>query len=67
MLILSRKLNEKIHIGDDSEIVICGIAGGRVQVGVVAPKELKVLRSEAVKQTRGGDVQKTNCEVDANG
>ena len=46
MLILSRKINEKIMIGDDISISIIEIRGDQVRIGVEAPKTVKVFRRE---------------------
>jgi carbon storage regulator len=46
MLILSRKVNEKIMIGDDIAISIIEIRGDQVRIGVTAPKTVKVFRQE---------------------
>ncbi len=46
MLILSRKVNEKIMIGDDVSISIIEIRGDQVRIGVDAPKHVKVFRRE---------------------
>ena len=46
MLILSRKINEKIMIGDDISISIIEIRGDQVRIGVDAPKNVKVYRQE---------------------
>jgi carbon storage regulator len=47
MLILSRKLNEKIMIGDDISVSIIEIRGGdQVRLGVDAPRAVKVYRQE---------------------
>jgi carbon storage regulator len=46
MLILSRKVNEKIMIGDDISISIIEIRGDQVRLGVDAPKKVKVFRQE---------------------
>jgi carbon storage regulator len=46
MLILSRKINEKIMIGDDISVSIIEIRGDQVRVGVDAPKTVKVFRRE---------------------
>lgn len=50
MLVLTRKLNESILIGDSIEIKIVGIKGtgdqAVVRIGVVAPKEVSILRRE---------------------
>ncbi|MCL2558344.1 MAG: carbon storage regulator CsrA [Treponema sp.] len=46
MLILSRKIDEKIVIGDDISVSIVEIRGDQVRVGVDAPKNVKVFRKE---------------------
>ncbi len=46
MLILSRKTNEKIMIGDDISVTIIEIRGDQVKIGVEAPKTVKVFRQE---------------------
>jgi len=46
MLILSRKINEKIMIGDDISISIIDIRNDQVRIGVDAPKTVKVFRQE---------------------
>ncbi len=52
MLILTRKLNESIFIGDDISLTVVGIDGDRVSIGIDAPKNLKILRSELAEGTR---------------
>ena len=46
MLILSRKLDEKIKIGEDITITIIELKGDQVKIGVEAPKSVKVFRQE---------------------
>lgn len=46
MLVLTRKPGEAIVIGDDVEIEIVSIGGGKVRVGVTAPRETTVHRKE---------------------
>jgi carbon storage regulator len=46
MLILSRKIDEKIMIGDDISVSIIEIRGDQVRIGVDAPKSVKVYRQE---------------------
>jgi carbon storage regulator len=46
MLILSRKLNEKIMIGDDVSVSVIDIRGDQVRLGVEAPRSVKVFRQE---------------------
>ncbi len=46
MLILTRRSQEKIRVGDDIEIVILGINGNQVKIGVKAPEGISVHREE---------------------
>ena len=46
MLVLSRKKDESIMIGDQIEIKILAVEGEQVKLGIVAPKTVKVHRSE---------------------
>lgn len=45
-LVLSRKVSETIKIGDDVTVTIEQVAGGRVKVGITAPRSVRVLRGE---------------------
>ncbi|OLN33526.1 carbon storage regulator CsrA [Desulfosporosinus metallidurans] len=58
MLVLSRKLNEKIRLGDDIEITIVAISGDTVRLGINAPRDLKILRSEIYEE-----IQRQNREA----
>ena len=46
MLILSRKADEKIKIGNDITLTIIELHGDQVKIGVEAPKNVKVFRQE---------------------
>jgi carbon storage regulator len=52
MLILSRKVNEKIMIGDDISVSIIEVRGDQVRLGVEAPKTVKVFRQEVFDAIR---------------
>lgn len=42
MLILTRKVGQKIIINDDIVVLVVGLNGNRVNIGIEAPKEVKV-------------------------
>ena len=46
MLVLSRKVGERLWIGDEISITVVKITGGGVRIGVEAPAELPVVREE---------------------
>ena len=46
MLILARRTNESIMIGDDIEISVLEVKGDQVKLGVAAPRTVKVYRQE---------------------
>jgi carbon storage regulator len=46
MLVLTRKTNQNIMIGDDIEVSVLSIMGGKVRIGVQAPQNVPVLRKE---------------------
>ena len=50
MLVLSRKVGEKILIGDNISVTIVRVAQGTVRVGVEAPQEMAIVREEIKQQ-----------------
>ena len=46
MLVLSRKLGEKLVIGDNITVVISRVAGNRVTLGIEAPADVRIVRGE---------------------
>lgn len=46
MLILSRRVNEKIVIGDDIVVSVVEVRGDQVKLGIDAPRNVKVFRQE---------------------
>ena len=56
MLVLSRKKNESIIIGDDITIMVVEIRDGKVRLGIEAPKEVPIHRAEIYKLIHGEPV-----------
>lgn len=52
MLILTRRENESIIIGDDIEICVLGINGTSVRLGIKAPRDISVHREEVYEKIR---------------
>ncbi len=46
MLVLTRKSNQSIMIGDDIEISVLAVMGEKVRLGIQAPREVGVFRAE---------------------
>jgi carbon storage regulator len=58
MLVLTRKLNEAIQIGDEIEIKVLAIDGDQIKLGINAPKSVEIYRKEIYQ-----DIQKQNSEA----
>lgn len=57
MLVLTRKSNQSIMIGDDIEVSVLSIMGEKVRIGIQAPRDVPVFRKEVyleIQQERGG-------------
>ena len=52
MLVLSRKLNETILIGENIRITLLGIDGDKIKLGIDAPRNVKVFREELLEATK---------------
>ena len=50
MLVLTRKSGETLKIGDDIVITVVKIKGNQVRIGIDAPKEIPVIRPEAINK-----------------
>ncbi len=48
MLVLTRKTNQSIMIGDDIEITILSVSGDKVRIGIEAPRDISVFRREVL-------------------
>ena len=46
MLVLTRKRNESIMIGDDIEVSVLSVSGEKVRMGIEAPRDIPVFRKE---------------------
>ena len=53
MLVLTRKLKEKIQIGEGITVTILRVKGNSVRIGVEAPHEIRILRAELSRENWG--------------
>lgn len=63
MLVLTRKSNQSIMIGDDIEVSVLSIMGEKVRIGIQAPRDIPVFRKEVyleIQQERAGAVDATS-------
>ena len=58
MLVLSRRVGERILIGDDISVTVVRITGGGVRIGVEAPPEMPVVRQELREQIERAEAAK---------
>lgn len=65
MLVLSRKIQEAITIGSDIKIRIISIRGNTVRLGIEAPQEVSILRSELAESPRVSQFLDLRCAESA--
>lgn len=63
MLVLTRKLQQQIKIGEQIVVTILRVKGNTVRVGIQAPREVRVIRGELPKT--GGDADSEQLTVEA--
>jgi carbon storage regulator len=59
MLVLTRKSNQSIMIGDEIQVSVLSIAGEKVRIGIQAPKEIPVFRTEIYVEIHGEEDEGT--------
>lgn len=57
MLVLSRKTNETIHIGNNITVTVLSVRGGKVRLGLDAPQEVPIIRSELQDPSSSREVE----------
>lgn len=65
MLVLARKINESIMIGDDIEVVVVDIKGDQVKLGIRAPRNVSVHRTEVYSEIQEENIQASGSAPEA--
>ena len=63
MLVLSRKQNERIRVGDSVVVTIVRVSGDKVRIGIEAPADVRVLRDELDDELIGDVTIETATEL----
>lgn len=64
MLVLSRKANDTIKIGEDIELRILEVKGDTVRIGIEAPKSVDILRGELVQSILDTNTEAITLDTD---
>jgi carbon storage regulator len=64
MLILSRRVNEKIVIGDNVVVSVIEVRGDQVKIGIEAPKSVKVYREEVFEAIQDENRRAAAASID---
>jgi len=67
MLVLTRKVDESIIIGEDISIKILSLSGSQVKIGISAPRSLRILRKEVYDEIQAGQRVERGRPVDEPG
>ena len=65
MLVLSRRIDERIMIGDQIEISVVDIKGDQVKIGIQAPGSVKVYRKEVYQAIQKENIEAARARPDA--
>ena len=57
MLVLTRKANQSIMIGDDIEVSILSVLGEKVRIGITAPRDVPVFRKEVFLEIQAENLE----------
>lgn len=63
MLVLSRKQNERIRVGDSVVVTVVRVSGDKVRIGIEAPPHVRVLRDELEEHELGTVTLEASAEL----
>lgn len=65
MLILDRKENQSIMIGEEIEVTVISVKGDHAKIGINAPKDIKVYRKELYDEIQKANIAASKVKVDS--
>ncbi len=65
MLVLTRKANQSIMIGDNIEVSVLSVMGEKVRLGIQAPRDVPVYRKEVFVEIQAQNVEAAESAKDA--
>ena len=63
MLVLTRKTNQSIMIGDDIEVTVLAVSRDKIRLGIAAPKDVPVYRKEVYLSIKGENADATDDDA----
>jgi len=57
MLILTRKKDETMVVGHEVRVKVLGVSGNQVRIGIEAPREISIMRSELLDTAQQGEAE----------
>ncbi len=67
MLVLTRKANQSIMIGDDIEVSVLSVLGEKVRLGIQAPRRVPVFRKEVFIEIQAQNLESSEQPAESNG
>ncbi|SCJ98134.1 Carbon storage regulator homolog [uncultured Clostridium sp.] len=64
MLVITRKKDEAVLIGDDIEITVVKLEDGSVKLGISAPKDKTILRKEVYEKVKEENIKAISKDID---
>jgi len=63
--VLTRRIGESVLIGDDVEVTVLDVKGDSIRIGIRAPRETRIQRSEIVEAVRAENAEAAHADDDA--
>ena len=67
MLVLTRKTNQSIMIGDEIEVSVLAVSRDKIRLGITAPRDVPVFRKEVYLSIKGEAEEARGAKGDSNG